>query len=88
MLGLLNKLFDSNNREIKKLDPIISEINGFEKSFSKLKDQDFSKRTKSFRERIEKGESLDLILPEAFALVRDRGGAPSPGPRRRSRDCW
>jgi preprotein translocase subunit SecA len=71
MLGLLNKFFDSNNREIKKLDPIVGEINSFEKKFSKLKDQDFPKRTKEFRDRIQKGESLDIILPEAFALVRE-----------------
>lgn len=71
MLGLLNKLFDSNNREIKKLEPIVSEINSFEKKFSKLKDSDFTKRTQDLRSRIKKGESLDLVLPEAFALVRE-----------------
>ncbi len=71
MLGLLNKLFDSNNREIKKLDSVVSEINSFEKKISKLKDQDFPKQTKELRERIKKGDSLDLVLPEAFALVRE-----------------
>jgi preprotein translocase subunit SecA len=71
MFSIFGKLFDSNEKEINKLKPIILEINSFEEKFKKLKDKDFSKKTKEFKERIVSGESLDLLLPEAFALVRE-----------------
>lgn len=71
MLGALTKLFDSNDREVKKVLPIISEINSFEEKFKKLKDSDFPKKTSEFKKRIADGESLYLVLPEAFALVRE-----------------
>ncbi len=70
-LGFLTKLFDSNEKEINKLLPIVAEINSFEADAKKLKDKDFPKETLDFKERIAKGESLDFILPEAFALVRE-----------------
>ena len=71
MLGLLNKFFDSNNREIKRLDPIIGEINAREEKLKKLKDKDFAKTTKDLKDRFQNGQSLDLLLPEAFSLVRE-----------------
>lgn len=71
MFNFLTKLFDSNEKEIEKLKPIVLEINSFEPKFKKLKEKDFAKKTKEFKERIIKGESLDLLLPEAFALVRE-----------------
>jgi len=71
MFGIFNKFFDSNEKEINKLKPLILEINSFEEKFKKLKEKDFSKKTKEFKERISSGESLDLLLPEAFALVRE-----------------
>ncbi|MEX2007164.1 MAG: preprotein translocase subunit SecA [Candidatus Levyibacteriota bacterium] len=71
MFNVFGKLFDSNDKEIQKLAPIISEINFLEEKVKKLKDSDFPKRTKELKERIAKGESLDALLPEAFALVRE-----------------
>ncbi len=71
MLNFLSKFFDSNEKEINKLQPIIVEINKLEEKITTLKEEDFPKKTLEFKERIEKGESLDLILPEAFALVRE-----------------
>ncbi len=71
MLSFLNKIFDSNEKEINKLNPLISEINSFEEKFKKLKDKDFPKKTQEFKERVNLGESLISILPEAFALVRE-----------------
>ncbi len=71
MLGALGKLFDSNEKEIKKLQPIVVEVNSFDEKVKKLKDSDFGKKTKEFKQRVADGESLDLILPEAFALVRE-----------------
>src|SRR5260221_437089 len=70
-LNFLTKLFDSNDKEIQKLTPIVAEINALEIDTKKLKDKDFAKKTKEFKERIKEEESLDLILPEAFALVRE-----------------
>jgi len=71
MLPLVGKFFDSNDREIDRLSSIIIEINSLEEKTKKLKDSDFSKKTEEFRKRLSKGETLDSILPEAFALVRE-----------------
>ncbi len=71
MLGILNKFFDSNNREVGKIQPIVDEINNLEKTVEKLKDSDFPKKTKEFKERLKKGETLEQIMPEAFALARE-----------------
>lgn len=71
MLGKLTKLFDSNDREVKKILPIVSEVNSFEEKFKKLKDSDFPKKTQELKDRIKSGENLYLVLPEAFALVRE-----------------
>jgi preprotein translocase subunit SecA len=71
VFNIFNKFFDSNEKEINKLKPVVSEINSFEEEFKKLKDKDFPEKTKEFKERISSGESLDLLLPETFALVRE-----------------
>ena len=71
MLGFINKFFDSNNKEIKRLTPIVEKINSLEDSVKKLKDKDFAKKTEEFKARVAEGESLTAILPEAFALVRE-----------------
>jgi len=71
MLNIFGKFFDSNDKEIQKLAPIILQINALEEKTRKLKDSDFPKKTKEFKDRIAKGESLDSLLPEAFALVRE-----------------
>jgi preprotein translocase subunit SecA len=71
MLSFVNKFFDSNKKEINKLGPIVDEINALEEKVKKLKDKDFPKKTQELKERISSGESIDLLLPEAFALVRE-----------------
>lgn len=71
MLNILGKFFDSNEKEIKKLEPLVFEINALEEKIKKLKDSDFPKKTKEFRQRVAEGEDLNAILPEAFALVRE-----------------
>ncbi len=71
MLNVLSKFFDSNEKEINKLKPIIAEINLLEEKAKKIKDSDFPKKTKEFKKRIADGEPLELILPEAFALARE-----------------
>jgi len=69
--SFISKLFDSNEKEIRKLEPIVLEISALEESIKKIKDSQFSKKTQELKERIAAGESLELILPEAFALVRE-----------------
>ncbi|NLB89155.1 MAG: preprotein translocase subunit SecA [Syntrophomonadaceae bacterium] len=69
--NLLQKLLDDNERVIKKLSKNVEIINSLEPEFEKLKDEDFPKKTEVFRERLKKNETLDDILPEAFALVRE-----------------
>lgn len=71
MLGFINKIFDSNKKEINTLQPIVSKINALEEEYKKLKDKDFPKKTQEFRDRISDGEKVLDILPEAFALVRE-----------------
>ncbi len=71
MLRALTKLFDSNDKEVKKLAPIVAQINALEDKVKKLKDEDFPKETEKLKKRIEKGESIFMVLPEAFALVRE-----------------
>src|SRR6185437_5726760 len=70
-IPFLSQLFDSNEKEIKKLQPIVTQINALEPSMRKLKEKDFAKYTEDLKDRVAKGESLDAILPEAFALVRE-----------------
>lgn len=71
MLGALGKLFDSNEKEIKKLEPLVAEIDSWDEKVKKLKDPDFAKKTQELKDKVTKGQSLDSILPEAFALVRE-----------------
>ncbi len=71
MFSVLNKYFDSNDRELKRLQPVITEITSFGEEFKKLKEKDFPKKTQELKDRIANGESLDSVLPEAFALVRE-----------------
>ena len=71
MLGLINKLFDPNKKEITALQPLIDKINDEEEKVKKLKEKDFPKKTQELKERLKDGEKLMDILPEAFALVRE-----------------
>ncbi len=69
---LAKKLFgDSNERELTKLNPIVAKINTLEKSYEALSDTEIGAKTDEFRERLKNGETLDDILPEAFATVRE-----------------
>ena len=71
MFKFLSGLLDLNKREIDRLSKVVEKINALESKTKKLKDKDFKEKTLEFRKRIEKGEPLDSILPEAFALVRE-----------------
>ncbi|MGR0278800.1 preprotein translocase subunit SecA [Marinomonas dokdonensis] len=73
MLGnVLKKIVGTkNDREVKRLRKVVAQINKFEEAFGKLSDDDLSAKTGEFRERIQNGESVDSLLPEAFAVVRE-----------------
>ena len=71
-MGFLEKLFGTySEREVKKLQSIADKIEALDKSMQKLTDEDLQAKTIEFKERIQKGESLDSILPEAFAVCRE-----------------
>jgi preprotein translocase subunit SecA len=72
VLNFLTKLFgSSNDRILKKIQPIIDQINEFEPQIQALSDSQINEKTTEFKTRLAKGETLDDILPEAFALVRE-----------------
>ena len=72
LLTFLTKLFGSNNdRTLKKIQPIIDKINEFEPQMQALSDTRIGEKTTEFKSRLAKGETLEDILPEAFALVRE-----------------
>ena len=73
---MLDKIFTAifgsqNDRDVKKLLPVVQAVNEKESWAKSLKDEDFPKQTQLFKERFSNGESLDDILPEAFALCRE-----------------
>ena len=68
----MKKIFgDASSSFIKSTNEIVAKINALEAEISKLSDEDFPKKTKEFKDRLKNGETLDDILPEAFALVRE-----------------
>jgi len=71
MLKFLGSLLDSNERELNKIEPLITKINSLEEGVKKLSPTKFKEKAEDFRKRIEKGEDLDSLLPEVFALVRE-----------------
>ncbi|MDP2671626.1 MAG: preprotein translocase subunit SecA [bacterium] len=71
MLKFFGQLLDSNEREIKKLQPIVEATAAFEPELKKLSAAKLKKQTEDFKKRLEKGETLDDLLPEAFATVRE-----------------
>ena len=72
MLNIARKLFGSyNDRVVKKMRPTVERINSLEPEFEALDDAALAAKTAEFRDRHDKGESLDKLLPEAFAAVRE-----------------
>ena len=71
-MGLLTKLFGSHsNRELKKIQPIVDRILALEDEYRALDDHALKEKTAQFRARLEQGETLDDLLPEAFAAIRE-----------------
>lgn len=73
-MNIMKLLFgDLNEKEVKKLSKIVDEIEAFEPKFEEMADEALKQQTAIFRERLDKGETLDDLLPEAFAVVREAG---------------
>jgi len=75
---MINKLLakvigTQNERELKRLRPLVSQINDLESSVKPLSDADLRSKTAAFKTRVANGETLDDLLPEAFAVVREAG---------------
>ncbi|WP_055669414.1 preprotein translocase subunit SecA [Desnuesiella massiliensis] len=71
-MGILDKIFGSySEREVKRIIPIVDRIEALESEIKALSDEALRGKTEEFKERVRKGETLDDILPEAFAVVRE-----------------
>jgi preprotein translocase subunit SecA len=72
MFSILKKIIGTkNDREVNRLIPIVERVNSFEPSLSPLSDAQLKDKTAEFKSRLEAGETLDDLLPEAFAVVRE-----------------
>jgi len=71
MFKWLGALIDSNEKELKRLQPLVARINSLEPDFEKLSDAELRGKTDEFKARLNDGESLDKLLPEAYAAVRE-----------------
>lgn len=71
-MGLIEKIFGTHSEnELKRIYPIVDAIEALEPEMQKLSDQELKEKTKEFKRRLEEGETLDDLLPEAFAAVRE-----------------
>jgi len=71
-MSIITKILgDANDKYLKKVQPLVDKINSLEKEFEGFSNERLTEKTGEFKERLRKGETLDDILPEAFALVRE-----------------
>ncbi|MBE9477993.1 MAG: hypothetical protein IMY81_01975, partial [Chloroflexi bacterium] len=70
MVKFFARFTDSNEKQLKQLQPIVDRINELEPSFEELSDAELRAKTEEFKARLKDGASLDELLPEAFAAVR------------------
>ncbi|MBX4200638.1 preprotein translocase subunit SecA [Candidatus Parcubacteria bacterium] len=72
MMSIFTKVFgDANEKQIKNLQPLVLKIGSFEPELQKLSDEQLKDKTKEFKEKLAQGKTLDDLLPEAFAVVRE-----------------
>lgn len=69
--NIFSKLLDVNQKELDRLSKIVDKINQEDSKIKKLRDADFAKKTEEYKKRLQKGETLEDLLPEAFALSRE-----------------
>lgn len=71
MFRFLTKLLDANEKELNRIRPIVTKINSLEEECAKLKDGQFIEKTAELKSRLSSGQTLDEMLPQAYALVRE-----------------
>ncbi len=72
MMSIFSKILgDPNAKYLKKLEPIISQINSLEKKFESFSSEELKAKTSEFKQKLEQGSGLDDLLPQSFALVRE-----------------
>ena len=71
-MSALTKIFGTHSeRELKRINPIVDKVEGYREKMQALSDEELRGKTKEFKERLEKGDTLDDLLPEAYAVVRE-----------------
>src|SRR4051794_40348890 len=70
-MNFLRKLFDTSKKDVELIMPLVDEVNALEPQISALTDEQLKAKTPEFKARLENGESLDKLMPEAFAVVRE-----------------
>ncbi|WP_416828400.1 preprotein translocase subunit SecA [Ectobacillus polymachus] len=71
MIGILKKVFDGNQRQINRMQKTVDQVEALSEQMASLTNEQLQAKTPEFKERLEKGETLDDLLPEAFAVVRE-----------------
>ena len=72
ILKLIDRIFGTHSeRELKRIEPIVKKIESYDEAMQKLSDEQLQAKTQEFKQRLEKGETLDDILPEAYAVCRE-----------------
>ena len=73
-MNMFSKVFGSRSqREVKRIMPLVDKIESLRPEMQKLSDEELKNKTREFKKRLEEGETLDDLLPEAFAVVREAG---------------
>jgi preprotein translocase subunit SecA len=80
---LLKSIFGSkHDKDVREAQPLVEEINGFAAEYQAISDQDLAGKTAEFRARLAAGETLDDLLPEAYAAVKEPAAACADAPGR------
>ena len=88
LIKMLTKVFGSrNDRTLRRMRKVVNIINGMEPAMEKLSDDELKAKTAEFRARLEKGETLESLIPEAFAVVREASKRVF-GMRHFDVSCW
>ena len=83
MANFLTKIFGTHSsHELKKIYPIADKVDALEEQFKKLTDDELRAKTDEFKQRYQNGETLDQLLPEAFATCREAASLPCTDHRR------
>ena len=71
-MGIIDKMFGTHSeRELKRIEPIVKKIEGYRDAMGQLSDEELRGKTEEFKKRLADGETLDQLLPEAYAVVRE-----------------